>query len=250
VRTRKQWKTKLAQIFLFMTAVGLCSPQLSAQGVYGSIYGTVLDNSGAVVPKATVTIKSEQKDTTTSVQSNASGQYRIDHLVPDTYTVTITAAGFKTFAVNHLQVNVGEAPKVDANLEVGGETQTITVAAGVEDLLKTEKQDVSLSIPQETIQELPIVGQFVNNLILLSPGAYSALGQVGVQALNPDWVTVRVTLKTAPLKQWGVAREMRERIKARFDHEGISMQVPQRLFWQQGPGQQVPGQHAPAGAPE
>src|SRR5690349_3677666 len=42
----------------------------------------------------------------------------------------------------------------------------------------------------------------------------------GVQALNPDWVTVRVTLKTAPLKQWGVAREMRERIKARFDHEG------------------------------
>jgi small conductance mechanosensitive channel len=60
----------------------------------------------------------------------------------------------------------------------------------------------------------------------------------GVQALTPDWVTVRVTLKTAPLKQWGVAREMRERIKARFDHEGISMQVPQRLFWQQGPGQQ------------
>ena len=58
----------------------------------------------------------------------------------------------------------------------------------------------------------------------------------GVQALTPDWVTVRVTLKTAPLKQWGVAREMRERIKARFDQEKISMQVPQRLFWQQGPG--------------
>ncbi len=66
----------------------------------------------------------------------------------------------------------------------------------------------------------------------------------GVQALNPDWVTVRVTLKTAPLKQWGVAREMRERIKARFDHEGISMQVPQRLFWQPGPGQTAP--NAPA----
>ena len=62
----------------------------------------------------------------------------------------------------------------------------------------------------------------------------------GVQALTPDWVTVRVTLKTAPLKQWGVAREMRERIKARFDHENISMQVPQRLFWQPGPGQKAP----------
>jgi small-conductance mechanosensitive channel len=61
----------------------------------------------------------------------------------------------------------------------------------------------------------------------------------GVQALTPDWVTVRVTLKTAPLKQWGVAREMRERIKARFDHEGISMQVPQRLFYQPRPGHQA-----------
>jgi moderate conductance mechanosensitive channel len=61
----------------------------------------------------------------------------------------------------------------------------------------------------------------------------------GVQALTPDWVTVRVTLKTAPLKQWGVAREMRERTKARFDHEGISMQVPQRLLWKPSPGQQA-----------
>ena len=45
----------------------------------------------------------------------------------------------------------------------------------------------------------------------------------GVQNLAPDGVVVRVTLKTAPMEQWSVAREMRERIKARFDHEGIEM---------------------------
>ena len=56
----------------------------------------------------------------------------------------------------------------------------------------------------------------------------------GVQSLGPDSVVVRVTLKTTPQKQWDVAREMRERIKARFDHEGI-MQIPQRLFWQPRP---------------
>jgi len=66
----------------------------------------------------------------------------------------------------------------------------------------------------------------------------------GVQELAPDGTVVRVTLKTAPLKQWGVAREMRERIKARFDHEGISMHVPQRLFWQQD----SPSQKRPADA--
>jgi small conductance mechanosensitive channel len=52
----------------------------------------------------------------------------------------------------------------------------------------------------------------------------------GVQDLTPDWITVRVTLKTAPLEQWAVARELRERIKARFDHEGIELARPARVI--------------------
>jgi small-conductance mechanosensitive channel len=52
----------------------------------------------------------------------------------------------------------------------------------------------------------------------------------GVESMTPEAVTVRVTMKTAPLQQWNVAREMRERVKARFDHEGITMPHPQRLF--------------------
>ena len=53
----------------------------------------------------------------------------------------------------------------------------------------------------------------------------------GVQDLGPDAVIVRVALKTAPLEQWAVAREMRQRIKTRFDHEGIEMPFPQRVVW-------------------
>jgi small conductance mechanosensitive channel len=53
----------------------------------------------------------------------------------------------------------------------------------------------------------------------------------GIQSLDPDGITVRVVLKTAPLEQWGVAREMRERIKARFDYEGIEIPFPQRVVW-------------------
>ena len=53
----------------------------------------------------------------------------------------------------------------------------------------------------------------------------------GVQSLDPESVVVRVTLKTAPLEQWEVAREMRERIKARFDYEGIEIPLPQRVVW-------------------
>jgi len=55
----------------------------------------------------------------------------------------------------------------------------------------------------------------------------------GVESMTPEAVTVRVTMKTAPLQQWNVAREMRERVKARFDHEGITMPHPQRVVVQE-----------------
>ena len=48
----------------------------------------------------------------------------------------------------------------------------------------------------------------------------------GVEAFNPDAVTLRVLIKTAPMEQWAVARELRQRIKARFDHEGIEIPLP------------------------
>jgi moderate conductance mechanosensitive channel len=53
----------------------------------------------------------------------------------------------------------------------------------------------------------------------------------GVQDLTPNWITVRVVLKTAPLEQWAVAREMRQRIKYRFDHEGIDLAHPTGQMW-------------------
>jgi small-conductance mechanosensitive channel len=53
----------------------------------------------------------------------------------------------------------------------------------------------------------------------------------GVELFTPDGVTLRVLLKTAPMEQWGVARTLRQRIKARFDHEGIEIALPQRVVW-------------------
>ncbi len=71
----------------------------------------------------------------------------------------------------------------------------------------------------------------------------------GVQELSADGVVVRVVLKTAPLEQWRVAREMRQRIKSRFDHEGIEIPFPQRVVWHRGdaPAEAAPGSTQDAG---
>ncbi len=55
----------------------------------------------------------------------------------------------------------------------------------------------------------------------------------GVESLGVDGIVVRVTLKTAPMEQWRIARAMRERVKARFEHEGIDLAVAQRVMWQE-----------------
>src|SRR5579863_7766709 len=183
---KRHRKADFVRIVLLLLAIGFLTLRpVEAQTVYGSVYGTVLDNTGAAVAGASVVVKSQQKGTTFSTQTNNVGEYRIDHLVPDTYDVTVTAPTFMAFTVKAVQVNAGDTPKVDAKLEVGSVSQSVTVSASSEELLKTEQQDVSLSVEQQTIQELPITGQSMSNILLLSPGAYAALGQMGVQALNP-----------------------------------------------------------------
>jgi small conductance mechanosensitive channel len=72
----------------------------------------------------------------------------------------------------------------------------------------------------------------------------------GVQELSPDAVVLRVALKTAPLEQWAVAREMRQRIKARFDAEGIEMPFAQRVVWMRsGDAQPTPSESDAEPAP-
>jgi moderate conductance mechanosensitive channel len=61
----------------------------------------------------------------------------------------------------------------------------------------------------------------------------------GVERLDPDGVVMRIVIKTAPMEQWRIARELRERIKARFDRLGIEIPIPQRVIWQREPAAEV-----------
>jgi outer membrane receptor protein involved in Fe transport len=141
------------------------------QAIYGSLYGTVTDNTGAVVPSATITVTDEAKGVAVTTQSNESGEYRVEHLIPDLYEVKIEAQGFATFDAQHIQVFADSSPKVDAQLTIGGSSQTVTVSADAIPVLKTDRADVATTFSSQTVTDLPLVNRNFTSLQLLLPGA-------------------------------------------------------------------------------
>src|SRR5258708_26058427 len=98
------------------------------QAVYGSIFGTVTDSTGAVVPGATITVTDAAKGTSVTAQSNGSGEFTVDHLIPDPYDVKVVATGFKGYQQKGIQLFADTSTKVTVALEIGdagGETITV-----------------------------------------------------------------------------------------------------------------------------
>jgi hypothetical protein len=140
-----------------------------AQAVYGSIFGTVTDNGGAVVPNATVKITDVAKGTSTTVQTNGSGEYTVQHLIPDIYQVDVTAAGFAPGTVNNVVVYADTAPKADVKLVVGTASSTVTVTTAAP-LLTTDRAEVSTILNERAVENLPNLNRNFTAFELLTPG--------------------------------------------------------------------------------
>jgi hypothetical protein len=166
----KMIRTALALALLACASLVLLAPA-RAQSVYGSIFGTVTDKSGAGVPGATITVTDETKGTVFNVTSNASGDYNVPHLIPDVYDLKVEAKGFKNFETKGIQVSADTAPRIDPTMDVGGGTETVQVNADQQPELKTDRADVATIFDQQQISSLPIGDQNFTNLQLLLPGA-------------------------------------------------------------------------------
>src|SRR5260370_12861312 len=159
----KIFRTALA-LALFACANLLLISPARAQSVYGSIFGTVSDESGAAVPDATVTVTDEAKGTIVNVTSNASGDYSVPHLIPDVYDLKVTAKGFKAFETKGITVQADTAPRIDPTMSVGGSTETVTVSAEDQPQLKTDRADVATVFDQQQVSSLPVGDQNFTNL--------------------------------------------------------------------------------------
>jgi len=115
---------------------------LFAQGTSGTITGIVTDQTGAVVPKASVTILNQATGAKRNMQTNSAGVYSFASLIPGTYTLQVTAAGFKNYENRDVTLTVDQVLGIDVKLEVGASTQTVEVTA-VAPLVNTEEGRLS-----------------------------------------------------------------------------------------------------------
>lgn len=155
-------------IFSTMLIACFCG-SAHAQTSYGSINGIVTDNSGAVITGANVTLTNSGTSEKQIIPSDNSGIYRFVNLIPGTYRIDIEKSGFKRLTRGPIQVEVQSAIRIDASLQVGDVNQVVEVTAQTP-LLQTEQASLSQVVEGRTVQEMPLNGRNVLNLIGLVPG--------------------------------------------------------------------------------
>jgi len=144
-------RSVLKSLILMATAVSL-SP---AQSTFGSIVGTVTDPSGAVIPAARVTVTNLAENTSVTVQTSPQGNYEALNLKAGVYAVTIEAPGFKTFKAAQVPLDARQVVRVNATLEVGSVTESLTVQA-IAPVITTDTQTIASSLDTRMVLELPV----------------------------------------------------------------------------------------------
>ncbi len=141
----------------------------NAQVSSSALNGTVRDSTGAVVPKAGVTVTSAATGFTRSVASSDAGQYALSDIAPGVYEITAEAPGFKKGVLSGVRLFVGQTATADIRLEVGQLTESVSVQSDVP-LLQETTSHVGTVIEGKLLTDIPLNGRNFLQLNLLSPG--------------------------------------------------------------------------------
>ncbi|MDE2979028.1 MAG: carboxypeptidase-like regulatory domain-containing protein [Acidobacteriota bacterium] len=165
----------MARRLALILILTLLAAPLAAQRFTASIRGTVTDPNGDALPGATVNLEGTETGLNRTTFTNEAGIYTFGDLPVGAYEVTVTLDGFKSSVVSGLELNVADVREVNAALELGDVSDTITVEAEAIPV-ETMSGEVSGLMTGEQIRELPLNGRNFVQLTLLQPGVSSPEG--------------------------------------------------------------------------
>jgi hypothetical protein len=146
-----------------VVVVLICSLAILAQSNQGGISGTVSDQTGAVVPGATVIITDLGTQRVITLTTSESGSYSVRLLDPVTYSVVVEAKGFKKAIMERVKVDTATVAAVDITLETGSVGETVTINSDAA-LINTESSTTSQTISERQIRDLPLNNRSVLDL--------------------------------------------------------------------------------------
>jgi Carboxypeptidase regulatory-like domain/TonB dependent receptor len=159
-------------------AIVLVSSVLFSQGSFGRILGTITDQTGAVIPGVTVTIRDVDRGTSRTLTTDEAGLYNAPNLLPGTYTIRVELGGFATVERPNVKLEVGQDIRVDVALRPGQQTELVTVQAE-SPLVETNNAELGGTIANAVINDLPLNGRNFENLLDLRPGVSKYPGNSG-----------------------------------------------------------------------
>jgi len=134
-----------------------------------ALFGFVKDPTGAVVPKANVTITKIDTGAKWSTASTDVGFYEFPALPPGPYELHIDKAGFQPLVRSDLRLHIGDRIQLDIPLTIGASKEALTVEGGPE-LLDTNDASVSTVVERQTVEDMPLNGRSFQSLLNLMPG--------------------------------------------------------------------------------
>src|SRR5882724_9569588 len=140
------------------------------QNTNATIRGQVLDPSGALVPDAQILIVNQDTGVTIfNGKSDSAGAFVAPQVIPGTYRITVTAAGFRQSVISSLVATVAQVASVNINLQIGQTSQTVTVESKGEELDRSTS-DISTLISPSEVQNIPLQRRATENLLAFVPG--------------------------------------------------------------------------------
>jgi hypothetical protein len=138
------------------------------QTVEGVVTGTVSDQSGAIVPNASVTLTNTGTGVTQVLTSNIDGIYRFSLVPPGTYSLSVTAGGFEKYVFQGIVVEASKTVPVNVTLEVG-KSSTVVEVSGQQVLVQTATSDLTETVQNSMVISIPLLSRNVYDLTFLAP---------------------------------------------------------------------------------